>query len=196
MLAYSFLFKSILFCSFIILLTLILYHGEYAGLVYSFLFYFIHLHSVMFVYSVLVLFCSTLCLEWLISILSYSIDSVLTVVYWLHFCSFLFSYIILTFLRFHVQLCCSIFYALLFNYVCQVYFIYSHSIMLRCSAILSSALVRSLLSLFTCTTVESHLLSDKNALGNVRVLIWEVEMFTHFIIYYRDLIFDSSLVVH
>ncbi len=53
MLAYSFLFKSIPFCSFIILLTLILYHGEYAGLVYSFLFYIFTL--VMFFLSTLVL---------------------------------------------------------------------------------------------------------------------------------------------
>ncbi len=77
---------------------------------------------------------------------------------WLHFCSVLFSYIILTFFSsISVQLCCSIIYALLFNYVCQVYFIYSHSIMLRCSAILFSALVRSLLSLILTLLWVNHI---------------------------------------
>ncbi len=191
MLAYSRLFKSILFCSFIFYSRL--YHyivSSYAGLVYSFLFYFIYLHSVMF-------FLSTLCfgsillyiMSWIIhfflfySILLYSIDSVLTVVYWpLHFCSVLFSYILLTFIICHVQLCCSI---LFMHYSSIIFFksILFILILLYSGVlfILSSVLVRSLLSLITCTTVgESHLLSNKNALGNVRVLIWAAEMFTHF----------------
>ncbi len=135
MLAYSFLFKSIPFCSFIILLTLILYHGEYAGLVYSFLFYFIHLHSVMFFLSTLFWFYSALHYVLNDSFLFYPVDSVLTVVYWpLHFCSLLFSYIILSFLRFHVQLCCSI----LFMHYSSIMFVKSilFILILLCSGVL------------------------------------------------------------
>ncbi len=158
-----------------ILLTLIsLYHVElcWSSLLISILFYIFTFSYVFLVYS-LFWFCSALhyVLDYsflFYSILLYSIDSVLTVVYWpLHFCSVLFSYILLTFIICHVQLCCSI---LFMHYSSIIFFksilfililLYSDVLF-----ILSSVLVRSLLSLITCTTVgESHLLSNKNALG-------------------------------
>lgn len=129
MLAYSVLFIYIL-------LTLILYHGEYAGLVYSFLFYSIYSYSVMF-------FLSTLCfgsillyiMSWIIHFYSVLLYSVLTVVYRpLHFCSVWFSYIILTCIRFHVQLCCSI----LFMHYSSIMFVKSilFILILLCSGVL------------------------------------------------------------
>ncbi len=103
----------------------------------SILFYTFTFSYVFLVYSVLVLFCSTI-MSWMIhfySVLLYSVDSVLTVVYWpLHFCSLLFSYIILSFLRFHVQLRCSI----LFMHYSSIMFVKSilFILILLCSGVL------------------------------------------------------------
>lgn len=104
-----------------ILLTLTLYHVDLYGssLFISILFYIFTL-----CFSFLLCFGSILLyiMSWIIHF--YSIDSVITVVYWpLHFCSILFCYILLTFIFIffcHVQLFYS-FYAFMFM-LCSIMF--------------------------------------------------------------------------
>lgn len=92
---------------------------SYAVVVYSFLFYFIHSHSVMFIFlfSTLLLSALHLCLGFYSTILFYWIFL------YFFFGSVLLSNILLTFILFHVQLCCSILFSfILFMHYCSVMF--------------------------------------------------------------------------
>ncbi len=87
----------------------------WSSLFISILFYTFTFSYVFLVYSVLVLFCSTLCLEWLISILSYSIILIL----FLQLC------IGFTSVQFYLVTLFSLFFDFMFSYAVLLFMHYS-----------------------------------------------------------------------